>query len=315
VEGPQSKPVGNITLIAFLVTAFVGGFNIIGVHFSNEELPPFWGAAIRFGLAGGLFIIYALVRGIPWPSGTRGWAGPVLNGVFGFGLGYAFVYWSLLEVTPAVGQLFLSLAPLLTLLLAIVHRIERFRWQSLLGSLLAVAGMAIIIRNQLDLNVPLGPLLALLAAAACIAESSVVLKFFPRNHPALTNGIGMGVGAILLYAFSRLSSEFRVIPMERTTYLALGYLVVIGSVGLFILFLFVLNRWTASATSYLFLLMPFTSMLGSIWLTGEKITPSFIIGGIVILVGVYWGAIRKPKHPVPAPPGAPVPEADSAPRT
>ncbi|MBI2325418.1 MAG: hypothetical protein HYU87_10720, partial [Chloroflexi bacterium] len=40
--------------------------------------------------------------------------------------------------------------------------------------------------------------LALLAGVACAAESGVVVKYFPRSHPAATNAIAMPVGALAL---------------------------------------------------------------------------------------------------------------------
>ncbi|HEY6102605.1 MAG TPA: hypothetical protein VI007_05190 [bacterium] len=33
---------------AFLAVVIIGGSNFVAVRFSNRELPPFWGASIRF---------------------------------------------------------------------------------------------------------------------------------------------------------------------------------------------------------------------------------------------------------------------------
>ena len=41
------------TLVAFAALVIIGGGNAVAVRFSNGELPPFWGAAARFGLAAG----------------------------------------------------------------------------------------------------------------------------------------------------------------------------------------------------------------------------------------------------------------------
>ena len=47
-----------------------------------------------------------------------------------------------------------------------------------------------------------------------------------------------------------------------------AYLVLIGSVVLFYLYLYVLARWTASATAYSFLLFPVVTVLIAAWLVG-----------------------------------------------
>jgi drug/metabolite transporter (DMT)-like permease len=71
------------------------------------------------------------------------------------------------------------------------------------------------------------------------------------------------------------------------------FLVVLGSVAVFWLYLFVLGRWTASAVSIEFLLIPIATVVYSAILTREPITPALLAGGGVILVGVYFGAYAR----------------------
>ncbi|HYN63329.1 MAG TPA: EamA family transporter [Candidatus Limnocylindrales bacterium] len=73
------------------------------------------------------------------------------------------------------------------------------------------------------------------------------------------------------------------------------FLVVLGSVAVFWLYLFILGRWTASAVSIEFLLIPIATVVYSAILTGEAITPALLIGGAVILAGVYIGAYSRPQ--------------------
>jgi hypothetical protein len=57
----------------------------------------------------------------------------------------------------------------------------------------------------------------------------------------------------------------------------------------FLLVLFVLHRWTASASSYSLLLMPLMTMTLGALILDEQITPSLIWGGISCNRGVYVG--------------------------
>jgi drug/metabolite transporter (DMT)-like permease len=59
----------------------------------------------------------------------------------------------------------------------------------------------------------------------------------------------------------------------------------------FYLYLFVLARWTASATTYSFLLFPVATVPVAALLAGEVITASFILGGVLGLFGVRLEAI------------------------
>jgi drug/metabolite transporter (DMT)-like permease len=75
----------------------------------------------------------------------------------------------------------------------------------------------------------------------------------------------------------------------------MAYLIGPGSVAVFVLVLYVLGRWTASATSYAFLLFPFVAIAIGAALLNEPVQPSFLIGGAIVLAGVYLGAVYRPK--------------------
>jgi drug/metabolite transporter (DMT)-like permease len=101
------------------------------------------------------------------------------------------------------------------------------------------------------------------------------------------------------------------LPQTTRTWFVLAWLVVVGSVGLFILFLFVIARWTASATVYALTLMPVVAVTLGALLADEPVTVEVLAGGALVLVAVYIGAIfqerAKPETPQPlvmAPEGA-----------
>ena len=98
-------------------------------------------------------------------------------------------------------------------------------------------------------------------------------------------------GAVLLLPISLLLGEQWALPTQQDTWLAMAYLIVPGSLAVFWLFVFVLRRWTASAVSFEFLLIPLATIPISAVLTGEVITPLMLVGGAIILTGVYFGAL------------------------
>lgn len=283
----------RLTLIAFILSTVLGGNNAIAVRFSNLELPPFLGAGIRFAAAALILFLVVLVLRLPLPRG-RSLAGALIFGALQFGISYALMYWSLLQVPPGLFQVILALVPLLTFLFAIVHRQETFQWRVMAGGLLAVGGIAIIFRDSLIDDVPVLSLLAVVLAAACIAESVVLFKTFPKTHPITTNAVAMATGAAVLFTVSLLNGEQPASPTMLSTWTALVYLILFGSVGTFVLALYVLTRWTASATSYSLVLMPIVTVLFASWLTDEKVTVALLTGGLFVLCGVYVGALAPP---------------------
>ena len=291
----------RVTVVAFAGIVLSGGLNAVAIKFSNAELDPFWGATLRFGLAALLLFGFVAGRRIALPRGTT-LVSALLYGVLGFGIPYALAYWALLEVPAGTAMIILALVPLLTLVLAVVQRLEPFRLQGALGSLVALAGVAVVFWDQLEgsSRVALLPMLAVLLGAVAIAETNVVVKRFPRSNPLAHNAVGMAVGALLLAAGSLVAGEAWAAPQGVPAILAVAFLVLVGSVALFMLFLFVIERWTASATSYTLLLMPLVTVAGAAVLLGEQITAGMIAGGALVLGGTYIGAFA-PSFSVPLP--------------
>ena len=73
-------------------------------------------------------------------------------------------------------------------------------------------------------------------------------------------------------------------------WLAVTYLILGGSVIMFYLFVFLLKRWAASATSYAILLFPIVATVLAALLAGETVTPLFIVGAVIVMAGVWFGA-------------------------
>jgi drug/metabolite transporter (DMT)-like permease len=287
VSGPQ-----KLVLVALAVQVVFAGANFVAVRFSNLELPPFWGASLRFLFAGLIFLAVVGVRRIELPRG-KALEGVIIYGVLSFGISYAFAYYALVSVSAGLGSVIFSLVPIATLFLASAQKQEHLDLRGLGGGLVAIAGTAIVFNEQLTLAIPLAALLALVGSVVAVAETSVVLKHFPRANPYATNAVGMLVGAAILVAISLIAHETWSLPSRIPTILSVAYLVVPGSVFLFALYLYVISKWTASATNYGFVLIPLVTVLVGSALAGEVITLTFLAGTALVLVGVYFGAISR----------------------
>jgi drug/metabolite transporter (DMT)-like permease len=273
------------------MVVFAGG-NPVAVRFSNLGLPPFWGAAIRMSGAALIFWIIVLVRGVALPRG-RALTGALLYGLLAVGAAYAALYWGLLRVSAGLAGALLALVPLMTLFFAWAHGLERFRWRGLIGAAVATAGIVLGVVGGFGGAVHVPSVLALVAGVACLAEASVVFKLFPQSDPIATNAVALTTGAPPLFVVSLLAGEQWILPTGLNTWAAFAYLVLVGSVGVFYLYLQVLSRWTASATSYAFLLIPVSTVVFAALLAGEVITISFVIGAALVLAGVWVGAIQS----------------------
>jgi drug/metabolite transporter (DMT)-like permease len=263
----------------------------VAVRFSNRELDPLWGAGARFALAAAIFAIILLALRLPLPSRRQL---PMLGlyGLLAFGLSYGLLYLGMQEVPAGVAAVVMAAGPLLTLFFARAHRMETLHVRAVVGAGVAFLGSALMFLQPRDSDFSWFSLAAVCIAACTAAESVVIAKRCGPQHPVVMNLVAMTAGAVLLLAASALKGENWALPKEPATIAASCYLVV-SSVLLFMLVLVVIRRWTASASSYVFVMMPPVALALGWIIGGENITIATVLGGIVVLVGVYTGAIKR----------------------
>ncbi len=282
----------RLALGAFVLVVLFGGANFVAGKVSIRELAPFWAATLRLAAAAILLFAFVAVERLPLPRG-RALAGAVSYGVLGFGAAYGFAYWGFQRVPAGMGATVMAVTPLFAFALALLHGQEEFRWRPLLGGTVALAGIAVMFSRSMGTAVPLPSLLAIVAFAMCNAEASVVVKQFPTSHPVTTNAVGMLTGAIILMMLSVLFREPHPAPARTSTWIALVYLILLGSTTTFVLFLFVLRSWPASKVAYMFVLFPLVAVTLSAWLDRAPVTPALLLGGFFVLLGVFAGAVRQ----------------------
>ena len=286
-------------LIAFFFFILVVGGASVAIRMTYAELAPFWAGTSRFALAALAFWVLVFFRKLPVPKG-RALLGALLFGILTVGLAFILIGWGLVATPASRYQILMAMVPLLTVFLASLHGIETITKRGVFGSLLAVAGIAFTVGGASTSNVSLPHVAAIIIAAVFISEGGVLIKKFPPNPPVMTNAIGMTVGAIILGLASLVSGEAWNIPTQTSTWLAFIYLVVFVTVVAFLLYMFVLGKWSASGTSYGFVMVPLVTIVVASILAGEEITLNFLIGAGLVLAGVLVGALL-PSKTKPAP--------------
>ena len=280
----------RLTLTAFILVILLGGSNSVAIRMSTHELAPFWGAFLRFAPSALIFWLILFIRRMPLP-GIRDVAVIALNGFLSTGVSFALLYWALQTVPVSLATVVISTSPLFTLILAVMHRLEKFRAQSLVGGLVAFFGLVIAVNAQPGSRALLPSILALVFGALVAAEGTVIFKMYSlKSDSVIINAISMTAGSLFLVGSSFTAGEAWTLPTTTRGWGVLVYLVFGGSVVMFYMFVYVLSRWTASATSYAILFFPLIATALAALLTGETVTFTFLVGGAVVIIGVWIGA-------------------------
>jgi len=281
-----------VPVLAFVALVVLVGTNLVAIRYSNRELPPFWNAGFRFALAALLFAGILALRQPGRPTRTDLAAG-LGYGLFAFAGFFAFVYLGLVRAPAAIGQTVLALNPLVTMFLAAAVGMERIRARAVVGAAISVTGIALAFGAATQLNVPVGSLLALAAATTSFAAGTIVVRRVPTAEPITQNLVATLVAAAILLAISAVSGEPWRLPATTGTWLAFLYLVGPGTVVVFLVLLYLLHRWSATAVSYQFVLAPIVSITLAATLLGESVGPGVVLGAILVVIGVYVGAIAR----------------------
>lgn len=186
--------------------------------------------------------------------------------------------------------LILALGPVVVLVLSCLMRLEALTALKLAGMLISFAGVAILSygKSRASGGDWRGDLIVL-AGSGVFAYYTIGIKQVSQRYDALTlTALSYGLGALLMTPFGLWA--VRAIPwasLPVQAWWGLAYMVIFGSVIPYVLFAFALTELTASRVAAFNYLQPAIATLLAIWLLAEKLTLAVVMGGAVILLGVY----------------------------
>ncbi|MGC9457491.1 MAG: DMT family transporter [Halothiobacillaceae bacterium] len=282
--------------LAFWLVVAVWATTPLTINWSVDGLSPLWGLAGRLwlGLAVALPLLMLVMRR-PLPldrSALRVYAAAAL-GIFGTMI---LVYHAAVHIPSGVLAVVFGLVPIMTSILATLFLSERTLTPlRIAGMMLALAGLALVFRDQLTLAP--GAWLGVLAVAAATlvhASSTVLVK---RQGDTL-DGMTVTTGALLLTAplllglVLVLEPQIPALPPWRTL-AAVAWLGIAGSVVGFMLYFHALRHLPASRLGLIPLMTPVLALVLATLLNGERFPPATWAGFAAVIGGL---ALHESPH-------------------
>jgi len=289
--GRSGVLLGTIAAPLFVVMWSTG---FIGAKFGLPHAEPLTFLSIRFAIASAALALWSLAARSPWPSGVEA-AHLSLVGVFLHGgyLGGVFVaIW--LGLGAAVSALVVSMHPILTVVLArwvLGERMTRVQWA---GLALGVAGVVLVVGEKARMGT--GDALGIGLCLGSLLSISVATLYQKRYcaHAPMRSGTAIQFAAALLaLAPLALLLETNRVDWTGEFVFALGWLVVVLSLGAVGLLMVLIRQDSAGRVASLFFLVPPCTALMSWALFGETFG-IFAIAGIVIAITGVALVMRKP---------------------
>lgn len=273
---------------AFLGCSLIWGSTFLVIQLGNEAMPPLWAASLRLALALALLLGLLAALRLPFPRGDalRAAAG---FGALNFGASFCLLYWGETRIPSGLTAVLYATIPLSTSLFARGFGLEPLLPGKLAGAFVALGGVGLIFARTVSGALDPLALAAVALAATCAALSGILLKRGPRQHPLSANAGGALVGLPVCLAASAAARERWSWPDTWAAAAPILYLAVVGSIGAFGLYAWLVNRWPVSRISFVSVLVPLVALLLGAAVRGERLTGGEAAGALLVLAGLAVG--------------------------
>ncbi|HEU5027726.1 MAG TPA: EamA family transporter [Spirillospora sp.] len=265
-------------------SAFIAG--VIGV----DAAPPLLLIFARFAAAGILLAGYAIAVRAPWPRG-RALAHLAVSGLLIQAVQFGALYSALATGLPAgVVALVQGLNPVVIALLAARVLGERITGRQWAGFALGAAGVVLAVADRVAFS-PLGVVLSLVGLLGLSLGTLYQKRHVPDMDVRTGTAVQFLVAAPPLGALSLLT-ETPAVAHWGAFGAALAWMVLVNSIGVFMLLNTMLRRSAASTVAALFFLTPsVTAVLA--WATiGQALDPLAVAGLVLGGAGVLLAGRR-----------------------
>jgi drug/metabolite transporter (DMT)-like permease len=287
-----SKPALFATLAAFAGIYIIWGTTYLAIALAIKTIPPFISGGARFLLAGGLMYLWLRIRNSRPLEGVDLRIG-ALCGVLLSGIGNGFVIWAQQGIPSGIAALIVCAVPVLVLVFdwAFFSR-RKPNGQALVGTAVAVAGVATIVMHTRTLSGAAQPLyiLSILAATVGWSFGTLLQKRSARAETVLSfTCVQMLSGGVFQLAMAGITGEYAEFDpsgISLASILGVAYLIVFGSLIALNAYLWLLTRVSAPKVTTYALVNPVVALLLGALFLGESVTGLAIVAAVLVLVGV-----------------------------
>lgn len=299
-----------VTLALLTVYLFWGG-TYLGMKVAIESIPPFIMAGVRFFLAGVVLFLIGRWKGAEMP-GAAEWKGAGIVGALLLLGGNGVVAWAELRLPSAIASLLIATVPLWILV---------FNWAGgsrqkptvgvMAGILFGLAGVAVLVVH------PGGPdnsgvdtigILALLFASMSWSFGSLYSRIAKLpTSPLMSTALQMIVGGVLLGIASIFLDDWTKLHLTEISlrsWIALGYLIVFGSILAYTAYIWLLKNAEPSLVSTYAFVNPIVAVFLGWLLADEQLTTQSWIAAAMIIAAVAIITIFRGKSASQAQPAA-----------
>lgn len=301
---PAPNSVRLAVLLPFAAVTLIWGSTWIVITGQLGTVPPTWSVTYRFLIAGIAMLLWAAITRQPLRLDARGVGFAALMGAFQFALNFNFVYRAEMHVTSGLVAVVFALLLVPNAVLARIFLGQRLGRQLIIGSLIAMAGVALLFLHEIRRDpaasgeVYLGIGLTMLGVLSASVANVMQAGETARRYPMATMlGWAMLLGAAMDGTFAWITTGPPVFDMRPSYIAGVLYLGLLGSAVSFPLYFKVLRVIGPAKAAYSSVIIPVLAMLLSTLFEGYRWSWLAAAGALLAGVGLVLALrARRPNR-------------------
>ncbi len=270
---------------ALFVLLWSTGF--IGSKLGAPYIDPMVFLTVRFLAVIPVIGLICLVVPVTWPTSRLMIFHCIFIGLFVHGIYLGGVFWAIKQGMPAgASAIVVGLQPVLTALIAVVMLRETVSGKHWLSLAVGGAGLALVLGPKLDLTgsgVTPATVLAVVGGVLAISFATVYQKRFAKTVDLLPATFWQYVGALLVTVPLSFTESWQ-ITWSGELLFALGWLILVLSIGAILLLMLLIREGAVSEVASLFYLVPVATAVESYFLFDEILNP-IQLAGMALVIG------------------------------
>jgi drug/metabolite transporter (DMT)-like permease len=288
-----------MVILAFAIVYIVWGSTYFFIQIAVKDFPPFILGALRFIIAGVLMAAWCIFKGENIFA-AKGIKHAAISGILMLFCGNGIIIWVEQSMPSAMVAIMVSSAPLWFVLLDKPKWSENLRSKSIIaGMLIGLAGVILLFSEQVtealslqgSESVKMSSMVMLVIAAITWSGGSLYSKYkssedsiiVTSTWQMLAAGIAFLPGIIIRNEFN----GFQWRTVSGDAWMAVIYLVVLGSIAGFSAYVWLLKERPAMQVSTYAYVNPVVAVLLGVFFANEHISSIQVIGLIIILGSVF----------------------------
>jgi drug/metabolite transporter (DMT)-like permease len=278
------RKLSPMIICCLAATWLIWGSTYLVIRFALVGFPPFFMMATRFLCAGGLLMLWQLLRGAAFPS-ARQWLNALVVGALMLGGGMGGTAFAEETIASGLVVAFIAVVPLVLVVINLIFGVRPPRGEVLAVSV-GLVGVLMLTQGAGMHGSPVGLIAISLACTAWSLGSVLSQRGFPLAAGATGFASEWLAGGAALLAMSALRGEPWHWPTQMGPWLAWVYLTTFGSLIAFSAYMVLLARTSTSVAASYALVNPVVALCLGVTLGREQVSAWEWLAAAVVMVGV-----------------------------